>query len=601
LILFGILVLSSLLQSCNSTGKQSQQESTLLDNDHKYVQEDSFTLFLPELETKPIDLYSLDTIHRSAHFDFIVHQTPDPSFPIKELAKNCETVYQEIINFIGSKKRPRIAYHIYQSAEEKGLILKNSLQAHVDFDQKKVHTVIHPSFEDNFIEKENELLIYELLGVPKLAVLQRGLGICFTKKWQRKGYEYWASRLQSSGNAMTVSELLDNDFFQQESNLIMGAMAGTFVDFLAERWGKEKLLSQYNSWQPDPATIEKLEIDWQDYLIKLVNRVPTTQIQKQSFPFLKGFNFAHEGYNIDNGYMSRKAAQSLARLANIGTNAITIIPYSYMRNPKQPSPLPLMNRAQTENDESVIYTSYIAKQLGMKTLLKPQIWIRGSWPGDIEMANEKNWGQFFNYYKNWILHYALLAEIHDIDLFCIGVEFEKATLSHEQEWVQLFKRIRGIYSGALTYSANWGTQVEQVNFWEELDYIGLSCYYPLTKSANANKKELKEGFEQTMNKLKKIQQKFNKPILLTEIGFRAIERPWQDPHQEPDGRPINSMHQKLCYETVFESLENQDWCEGIFWWKWPSHLEYDYPEGFTPLRQPAEKVIQDWFTRKMNK
>ncbi len=541
------------------------------------------------------DFSNTDTLRQTEHFNFISHQSLDPSFDIIAFAKKCEQRYHEITHFLGLNKNTKINYFLYPSSEYKGLMIRNTAQSNISFKSKEVHTVINAEFKNNFIEKENEILIRDLLGTPKHKALERGLAICFTNQWQKKGYEYWAARLKKSGHSIPLRELFDDQTMTKESDLIMGAMSGALVDFLMEHFGKNTFLKKYPTWKADPQTIASMEIEWQKYLENLVKKTPFPERKKESLPYLKGFNFAHEGYAIYNGYISQQASQSLQRLANIGTNSVSIIPYSYMRDPLQPSPLPIMRDPGTENDESVIHSAFSAKELGMKTMLKPQIWFRGSWPGALTFEKESDWQAFFKHYERWIVHYALLAEINEIDLLCIGVEFEKATLSHEADWRKIFKKIRGLYSGYLTYSANWGTEVEQVEFWDELDYIGLSCYYPLSDSETATKSSLKKGFAKTVQKLSKLHQKFNKPILLTEIGFRAVEAPWRHPHEEPNGRRPNPAHQKMCYEVVFESLVDQEWCAGIYWWKWPTNKDYHYPEGFTPINHPAEKVVEKWF------
>lgn len=43
------------------------------------------------------------------------------------------------------------------------------------------------------------------------------------------------------------------------------------------------------------------------------------------------------------------------------------------------------------------------------------------------------------------MHYALLAEMYDIELFCAGVEFQQATLTHPEAWETLFRKIRSLY------------------------------------------------------------------------------------------------------------------------------------------------------------
>ncbi|KAA3631601.1 MAG: hypothetical protein DWQ02_16245, partial [Bacteroidetes bacterium] len=298
-----------------------------------------------------------------------------------------------------------------------------------------------------------------------------------------------------------------------------------------------------------------------------------------------------------NGYGSRLADESMERMVALGSNSLAIVPYSYMRSDQQPSFLPIMRRAGTETDESVVATHIQAKQKGVFTMLKPQIWMRGSWPGNIKMTNAEDWRLFFDYYYRWMRHYALLAEIWEIDMLCVGVEFAEATQSKPEEWRKLIKKLRGIYSGPMTYAANWGTEFENVDFWDELDYIGLDCYYPLSKSHNPSRDELEKGFRQTLLKVERVCNKFDKPLIFTEIGFRSVERTWVQPHEEANGREVNEEAQHLCYDIVLNQVMNKEWCQGIIWWKWPSYPNYDQRRGsgFTPSGKLAEKVVEEWF------
>ncbi len=97
----------------------------------------------------------------------------------------------------------------------------------------------------------------------------------------------------------------------------------------------------------------------------------------------------------------------------------------------------------------------------------------------------------------------------------------------------------------------------------------------------------------------KVSQKFEKPIIFTEIGFRPVEGTWKDPHAEVNGRSFNAEGQRRCYEAVMKGLQDQDWCAGILWWKWPSYLAYGLRNktGFAPYHHPAEKVVKKWFSQ----
>lgn len=541
----------------------------------------------------------VDTVLQTPHFRFITHNSVLDKANVKEIAVACENNLQALQTFIGStKKIEPINYHIYASIEEKALRKKNIKTASIEEETNSVCIVQNQHFQGSQLLLEHKLLIRQLLAKPSITALEDGFSKHFTNKWQQRGYIYWCGQLSQSNNLPPLEELLNENIYQNESSLVMGAMSGVFVDFLIAHFGKAVFIKRYGEW-----TVKELVSLKPEWISFLKERYSSFKIDKEkkvvSNDQLKGFNFAHEGYRIYNGYGSQLAKESLGRLANIGSNAVSIVPYSFMRDPRKPRQLLIEHRDGGENDESVLFAHFEAQQLGMHTMLKPQIWLRGSWPGDIEMSSEEDWAAFFDAYYRWMRHYALLAEINGFDSFCIGVEFSKATLAKEKEWRQLIQQIRGIYSGPLTYAANWGTEFEQLQFWDALDFIGLNCYYPLSKKEEPNKRELKKGFDKVVEKIEKITERFNKPLVFTEIGFRSVDGTWKNPHEEDQGRNFNEQSQALAYEVVFEGIHNKDWYKGIFWWKWPSYLDYKGPinTGFAPTHKKAEKSIKKWFEK----
>lgn len=542
-------------------------------------------------------------VAETAHFRFLAHQNSSGKSAIQAFANTVETNTEAIQQFVGTASSlPVFTYHLYASAEEKGLMLNNSLQSNVDFDKNEVHTIFNTVYRDNLIGKENELIIRRLLGEPKTKALERGLAIRFTDQWQFKGYAYWASRLFLSDNMLTLSELIDNDLLERESDLVTNCLSASFTDFLIEEWGREVFLEKYADWQPNKMEISKLEKVWHAWLAQKSRGLKPETWSKATLPYLKGFNFAHEGYAIYNGYMSSLATESIEKQADeLNCNALAIVPYSFMEEPDKPSFIPVSDSPGGENDQGVIHSAQAAKKQGMSVMLKPQIWMgRGYWPGDVAMNNEADWQQFFDYYHRWMRHYALLAEIWQMDVLCIGTEFAKTTKLRAQDWRALVTKIRGLYSGKLTYAANWGSEFEQFPFWDALDYVGVDCYYPLTENPNADKAELKAGFNKILTKLEKVQKQSGKPLIFTEIGFKSVQTPWLSPHAPSDNSPYFGAHQKLCYEVVLESIHDQPWIGGIFWWKFPSYLEYRGIENddFNPNRKPAERVVKQWFGRK---
>ena len=539
----------------------------------------------PIISTDVVDIYSQN--------EFL------PQEELERIAGHVSNAVSTIQSFVGTKRPvPKINYYIYKSAEEKGLQELNSTQAHIDYVSNSVHTIVNEKYKDNFIEKENQLILRHLLGASSSKALATGLGIRFSDQWQRKGYLYWGARLAASGNALTLQELTDDDLLGQESPLIADCMSGVLVDFLIDHWGKSIFLKRYNSWSPSASELEELTPLWAVHLESLVTAYPAVPREVDSRLGLKGFNFAHEGYRIFNGYMSKSATQAIQKQVDIGSNAIAIVPYSFMRDDKKPIPLRISQSPGQENDQGVIHSAYEAKVRGMKTMLKPQIYLGNAWPGSIDMKSEEDWQSFYTYYHKWIRHYALLAEIYEIDILSIGVEFVKSTLGHEEEWRKIIKSARGLFNGQITYAANWGDEFEKLSFGDELDFIGINCYYPLSKKNEVSDAELRRNFKKIKDKIRTVYDRYKKPIVFTEIGFRSIDAPWKNPHADGDDT-YNEEDQNRCYQVVLDGLQGEDWYGGILWWKYPSYLSYreGSSNSFTPHNKLAEKTVQKYFKR----
>jgi len=132
-----------------------------------------------------------------------------------------------------------------------------------------------------------------------------------------------------------------------------------------------------------------------------------------------------------------------------------------------------------------------------------------------------------------------------------------------------------------------------------LDFIGINCYYPLSKKNVVSDAELQRNFKHIKDKIQTVYQKYQKPIVFTEIGFRSINAPWRNPHAEGDDT-FNEEHQERCYKVILEGIQNEEWYGGILWWKYPSYLNYGGSENnsFTPNNKLAERTVQHYFLGK---
>lgn len=256
-----------------------------------------------------------------------------------------------------------------------------------------------------------------------------------------------------------------------------------------------------------------------------------------------------------------------------------------------------------ETDEGLRITTELARARGVQTMLKPHIWVgRGDWRGNIYMPTDDAWNQWFANYRTFILHYARFAEANDIPVLCIGTELHKTVLARPHKWSELIAEIRAVYSGELTYAANWYEEFAAVPFWQELDYIGVQGYFPLTEEADPDVEALVQAWRPHLDALRGVQARVGRPVIFTEIGYRswhaAAERPWEWPERDDEGG-FDAVLQERLYEAFFRTFWHHDWVAGAYWWKWfPGHSAVGGQGdiGFTPQNKLAAGVMSAWYS-----
>ena len=299
----------------------------------------------------------------------------------------------------------------------------------------------------------------------------------------------------------------------------------------------------------------------------------------------RGMTFAHEGYDGVRGYGGEATDASLDSLARLGVDAIAVVPYTGMRNASDASVLEVPERLGAETDASVIATIRQAHARGWRVLLKPQIWVRGAWPGEVDFDADDDWDAFLGHYRTWMLHYARLAAAHDVAALCVGTELTRATLEHPGFWRKLISEVRAVYPGTVTYAANWGEEFEGITWWDAVDVLGLNGYYPLySNEATLSRKpaptqaDLDAGAAEWVQMAEETSRRAGKPWWLTEIGYRSVEEAWTNPHAGPEGRAASAEAQARCYAALFRAAADTEHLEGIFFWKWPSYLGWGYDD-----------------------
>lgn len=254
---------------------------------------------------------------------------------------------------------------------------------------------------------------------------------------------------------------------------------------------------------------------------------------------------------------------------------------------------------RTPTDSDLIHVIQTAHARGLKVLLKPHLDLGddSAWRGEINFGNdETKWQQWFSNYTTFITRYAGLAENYNVELFSVGTELV-GTTQRENDWRSVITAVRNVYSGPLTYAANQSGEETAITWWDALDFIGVDAYYPLTNKNNPSLEELRAAFNPVLNTLSSLASTWNKPILLTEIGYRSIDGANRAPWDWQTNGLLDLQEQNLCYVAALNALAPQPWLKGIFWWVWEPRepLLAANNKGYSVYRKPAERILRAFY------
>ena len=289
-------------------------------------------------------------------------------------------------------------------------------------------------------------------------------------------------------------------------------------------------------------------------------------------------------------------------IKKLHANYAAIMPFGFVRKLDHPEIMYNTDRQWFgETEEGVRQYIHQLEETGIEIMIKPQLWIwRGLFTGYMKMEREADWLDLENCYRNFILDFARIAEEEKVSIFCIGTELEQFINHRPQYWFDLIREIRKVYSGKLTYAANWD-EYKRVPFWNVLDFIGVDAYFPITASRTPNVEESKNGWQKWKAQMQEMSDSIGKPILFTEYGYRSVDyagkEPWVSSREMTE---VNLMGQNNLLDALFQEVWQEEWFAGGFLWKWHPHYERVGGEKdafFTPQGKPSEKLIKSYYRR----
>ena len=325
-------------------------------------------------------------------------------------------------------------------------------------------------------------------------------------------------------------------------------------------------------------------------------------LQYKGFAYISSYNGAYEN------------SDSLPSLVQTGANSIeAVLGYGIDVTKSQV----VVDPNYTDSLSALGKTIAEAEGLGLSVMVRPVIgfldptvvapYSVGEWRQDYQPTDV---AAFFASYKQMLIAEANVAQQSGAQMLCVGAELDQlAGPQYLSYWTDIISSVHAVFSGALTYSANWNTASE-VSFWSQLDYEGIDCYVPLSTAQNPTLHDLINawlepatqstnpvayaaiGNQSPIQYFESLAAQSGKPLLFTELGYAndsgAAAQPWAS------GNSPDPTLQAALYEAFFQAWaqSGSSSLKGTYFWEWdPNGSTSNVGPGidsFSPQNSPAQ-------------
>jgi hypothetical protein len=304
-----------------------------------------------------------------------------------------------------------------------------------------------------------------------------------------------------------------------------------------------------------------------------------------------------DGFNVivspRHPFGSESARKSLALAKQAGTTAIAIVPFLWQPSSASANVI----RGSDMDDEELRQAIRDARKLGLTTVIKPHVWVDGSWAGAVAARSDDDWRAWFARYGTEIARMARIAAEERADIFCIGTELVKTI--ERPEWDGVIKAARAAFPGALIYAAHNVEEAETVPFWDRLDAIAVTLYPAL--GADDDRAFRLAVMRATAERLDVLAARTGKRVIVGEIGIRsakgAAAKPWESAEEREavaDGRLQADVFADWLKILARPSVR------GVLVWRWFTDPDAGGASDtdFTVQGKPAEGVLQCAWTQR---
>ncbi|ROS23709.1 1,4-beta-xylanase [Cellulomonas sp. PhB150] len=261
-------------------------------------------------------------------------------------------------------------------------------------------------------------------------------------------------------------------------------------------------------------------------------------------------------------WLTPDAQHSMDEMAALGTNWVTLA-YGALQATAQSTTIAFADEP-TVTDDEIRGAVARARRLDLKVCLKPVVNVAdGTWRAyigffDWDVPGEPSWAQWFDAYREFIVHHARLAAELQVEMFCVGCEMVRAD-PQEAHWRELIADVREVYDGLVTYNCD-KYQEDHVTWWDAVDVISASGYYPTGT------------WPEQLDRIGAVVEREGKPFLFIEAGCPSREGSPERPNDWTLVGPPSEQAQAAYLDEMLTACAERPWVGGFMLWDWPATL-----------------------------
>jgi len=532
---------------------------------------------------------------------------------IQRAMENRASRVREVFSSITEEmKEPRLRMYLYPDAVTKALQTGDFAHTHGSTLGLQIHAIFDDRFSAADISAEMTIARDQLYSKLRIPAIRDGFPYAAAEHFRGERLASVLSRLYRAGILPSAGELLDGERFARLSPRIGLPAAAGLVRYLWSTRAIEAdprrglslalILGHFDGPPADAVErvletdLEGLDREWRAWVHALAHS-PDPGAPGGDTPARKralgperhaGVVFEHT-WRVATGLGSNEAGLALDQAAEeIGARFVSVRPLARLARSDAPElldfPHPEGRLAAGLPDGAIEAFFRNAKNRGLGILLVPHLQVPGG--GGVALESPQAWNAFFEQYRQFVLHHALLAERSGADALCVGSGIGREATRRFRPIDSLVQEIRRVYRGPIVFAAGSLDDLAVLRIQHRFDAVGIEVDLPCESGRDgASRRRLRAAVDRIVRRLESISQRFRKPVLISALRVRDC------PDDEAGARSVR---------VALEALSAKSWFAGAYWWRyfsdrsWNRRTVLGVPPASAATRAALERAFQEF-------